>query len=88
VLEFAGQLTVGGVVSLTVTVAVPLIVIGQPFTSVPLAVYVVVLEGVTVKLNGPAPFIVPPPLSSETVYGAVPPLTLTLMFAELPGQMV
>jgi hypothetical protein len=42
-------------------------VMGQPFASLPVAVYVVVLAGLTVKVNGPGPFIEPPPLFSVTV---------------------
>ncbi len=80
--------TVG--VGFTVTVALSLPVIGHESESLPdCRLYVVSPDGLTLKLKvGPAPVWVPPPLLSVTLYGPVPPLTVTVTVAFPPAQIV
>src|ERR1700733_9516575 len=81
------SVTAGG--ESTVTVALPMLLAEQPIESVADETeYVVVDDGWTVKVSGLEPVLVPPPLLSVTLYGAVPPLSETVTVAEPPGQMV
>ncbi len=74
---------------MTVTVALPLPVIGQVAESLPdITEYVVVEAGETIKVRGLDPLCVPPPLFKVTVYGGVPPPVTVTVTVELPPAQI